>query len=72
MIIARRKVIDELCSWMFPIIFDVYEQGQKRGIERDSYQSRYLGFLSERLITYFFESRRERYKVVYCNKNFLM
>ena len=25
----------------------------------------------ERLITYFFESRREKYRVVYANKNFL-
>ena len=68
MIIARREVLDELCSWMFPIIFDVYEHC---GVKEDSYQSRYPGFISERLITYYFESRRDKYRVVYCNKNFL-
>ena len=71
MIIARREVLDELCSWMFPIIFAVYKHGEEMGIERTPYQSRYPGFISERLITYYFESRRDRYKVVYCNKNFL-
>ena len=71
MIIAKREVLSELCSWMFPIIFAVYEHGEKSGIERDPYQSRYPGFVSERLMTYFFESRRDRFNVVYCNKNFL-
>lgn len=71
MIIAGREVLDELCGWMFPIIFDVYEHSKQHGIERDSYQSRFPGFISERLITYYFESRRDKYNVVYCNKNFL-
>ena len=30
-----------------------------------------ISFMSERLISYFFDSRRDRYKVVYANKNFL-
>lgn len=68
MLIARREVLNELCSWLFPILFQMAEHG---GMKEDSYQNRYPGFLSERLITYFFESRRERYRLVYCNKNFL-
>lgn len=68
MLIARKEVLDKLCEWMFPILFAVSEFGGKK---EDAYQNRYPGFLSERLITYFFESRREVYKVVYANKNFL-
>ena len=68
MLIARREVLNELCSWLFPILFRMAEHG---GTKDDSYQNRYPGFLSERLITYFFERRRERYNIVYCNKNFL-
>lgn len=68
MLIARREVLNELCTWLFPILFAAAEHG---GAREDKYQNRFPGFLSERLITYFFESRRERYKVVYCNKNFL-
>jgi len=68
MFIARHQVKDELCSWMFPIIFALADHV---GTREDSYQNRYPGFISERLITYFFESRRDKYRVVYADKNFL-
>lgn len=68
MLIARKEVLDQLCEWMFPIIFAVAEHG---GEKKDSYMNRYPGFISERLITYFFESRMEKYRVAYANKNFL-
>lgn len=68
MFIMRREVLDDLCQWMFPILFNVAEQGE---ILEDSYQNRYPGFISERLISYFFDRNREKYKVVYADKNFL-
>lgn len=68
MLIARKEVLDNLCEWMFPILFAMEAHG---GEKEDSYQNRYPGFISERLITYFFESRGEIYRAVYANKNFL-
>lgn len=68
MFIMRREILNDLCKWMFPIIETVAE---RQGIRMDAYQNRYPGFLSERLITLFFEMHRERYKVVYADKNFL-
>ncbi len=68
MLIARKEVLDQLCEWMFPILFAVAAHG---GEKEDPYLNRYPGFISERLITYFFESRREEYRIVYANKNFL-
>ena len=68
MLITRKPVLDDLCDWMFPILFDVAQKGGERD---DKYQNRYPGFLSERLMTYFFESRRDKYKIVYADKNFL-
>lgn len=68
MLIAGKEVLNKLCEWMFPILFAVAEHG---GAKEDPYLNRYPGFISERLITYFFESRREIYRVVYANKNFL-
>ena len=68
MLIAKRKVLDELCSWMFPIIDAV---AITCGTEDNTYDNRYPGFLSERLMTYYFETKRNRYKVVYADKNFL-
>lgn len=68
MFIMRRQVLDELCAWLFPILFAVAEQG---GQKEDRYLNRYPGFLSERLITFFFERHRGSYRVVYCDKSFL-
>ena len=68
MFIMRREILNDLCKWMFPIIETVAAQ---QGIRGDAYQNRYPGFLSERLITLFFEMHRDRYKVVYADKNFL-
>lgn len=69
MFIMKREVLSELCSWMFPILFACAEA---IGEHEDNYQNRYPGFMSERLMTYFFERNRDKYKVVYADKNFLM
>lgn len=68
MFIMRKEILDALCSWLFPVLFRVTERiGQKA----DEYQNRYPGFLSERLISFFFEKNRKKYKVAYADKNFL-
>ena len=68
MLAVRRAVLDDLCEWLFPILFAVAEHG---GQKEDAYMNRYPGFLAERLITYFFERHSEQYRVVYADKNFL-
>lgn len=68
MLIARKEVYDRLCGWMFPILFKVAEMN---GTYPDRYQNRYPGFLSERMISLFFELHRDEYRVVYADKNFL-
>ncbi len=68
MFIMRREVLDALCAWLFPILFAAAEHG---GQKADGYLNRYPGFLSERLITFFFEKNRSKYRAVYSDKNFL-
>lgn len=68
MFIMRREVLDKLCTWLFPILFAVAGHG---GQKEDSYLNRYPGFLSERLMTFFFEKNLEKYKIVYSDKTFL-
>ena len=68
MFIMKKRVLDDLCAWLFPILFICAEHGGKR---EDGYQNRYPGFLSERLMTFFFEKKRDQYRVVYADKNFL-
>lgn len=68
MFVMKKNIMDDMCRWLFPILFAVTEHG---GTKNDKYMNRYPGFISERLITYFFEKNREKYKVVYADKNFL-
>lgn len=68
MLIARKEVYDGLCEWMFPILFEV---AKKNGTLADRYQNRYPGFLSERLISFFFDYHRKDYRTVYADKVFL-
>ncbi len=68
MFIMKRQVLHELCSWLFPILFICAEHGGER---KDGYQNRYPGFLSERLMTFFFEKNRNEYRIAYADKDFL-
>ena len=68
MFVMKREVLDALCGWLFPILFKVAEYG---GEKANSYLTRYPGFISERLISLYFEINREKFKLVYADKNFL-
>lgn len=68
MVILKKEVYHALCEWMFPILFYV---ANKCGEEANKYDNRYPGFLSERLISYFFEANKDKYKRVFADKNFL-
>lgn len=68
MLIAKKEVYDRMCEWMFPVLFEV---AGMNGSFSDRYQNRYPGFLSERLISFFFELHEDEYKIVYADKNFL-
>lgn len=68
MFVMKREVLDVLCTWLFPILFQVANHG---GQKEDSYLNRYPGFISERLISLFFEINRSRFNLVYADKNFL-
>ena len=68
MFVMKREILDALCTWLFPILFQVANHG---GQKEDSYLNRYPGFISERLISLFFEINRSRFNLVYADKNFL-
>lgn len=48
MMIARKEVFDEYCLWLFDILFEVEKRIDISSY--DEYQSRVMGFLSERLL----------------------
>lgn len=57
MLITRKEVLDEYCSWLFPIIFAV-EPSLNLG-SREPYQQRAMGFLSERLFNLWLYTKPE-------------
>ena len=59
MIIAKKEVLDEYCSWLFDILFEVEKHLNLDSY--DEYQRRMMGFLSERLIRVWILNRN--YKV---------
>ncbi|MCI8417109.1 MAG: DUF4422 domain-containing protein [Lachnospiraceae bacterium] len=69
MFIMRREILDEFCAWLFPILEAVVIHG---GQKKDAYWNRYPGFISERLLTFYFVRKSADYKVVYADKNFLV
>ena len=68
MFIAKWEVLDNLCSWIFPILDAVVDHG---GTKEDIYMNRYAGFISERLITLFFYINEDKYKIAYADRIFL-
>lgn len=68
MFIMRRDILRDFCSWMFPVVFAC----EKRiGIKEDTYQNRYPGFLSERLLNVFLYEHRNEYNIFIANKKYL-
>jgi hypothetical protein len=67
LMIAKRDVFDDLCSWLFPILFKTMDKCRTLN---NNYQNRYPGFLSERLITLYFHQNK-KVRVVYADKVFL-
>lgn len=68
MFIMKKCILNDMCRWMFPILFACADHIGER---EDAYQNRYPGFLAERLMSFFFERNREKYRIVYADKNFL-
>ena len=68
MFIARKEILNAYCEWLFPILTYCEE---KCGRKTDAYQNRYIGFLSERLMSIYFLHHEYEYKIVHTEKIFL-
>lgn len=68
MCILRRKVLDDLCKWMFPIVMEVEEIV---GDIEDPYYNRYAGFCTERLITLYFLYNKNHWNIAHAEKVFI-
>lgn len=68
MFIARKEILDEYCSWLFPVLTYCED---KIGRKEDVYQNRYIGFLAERLLSIYFLHNQDKLKIVHARKHFI-
>ncbi len=68
MLIARRKVFDDYCSFLFSVLGRTEELTTPKGWER---ADRFAGYLGENLTTLYFMANRDRLKIIHAGKIWL-
>lgn len=59
MFFTSRETLNDYCKWLFDLIIPVAERFQREDFHRyPHYYSRMIGFIAERLLTYFVTSRK--------------
>ena len=54
MFVCRRALLNEYCNWLFPLIIPIAERFKTEDFNKyHHYYSRMIGFIAERLMTYF-------------------
>ena len=61
-ILAKKRVLRDYCTWLFPVLMRVEELSVPKGSERSD---RYLGYMGETLETLYFMKNAERLNVVH-------
>lgn len=69
MFIMRRRILEDYCKWLFPILFYCEEHCEEK---EDTYQNRYIGFLAEHLLSIYFLYHEKDYQIVHVKKHFVM
>lgn len=67
--LARRQVLEDYCSWLFPILERVEELSRPQGNER---ADRYIGYVGEMLATLYYMANRDKLNIVHTGCRFLI
>ena len=65
MFLARGRVVDELCNWMFPIFFRLEELCRSNSIVP---AKRYIAYFGESMMTWFFMKNADRIKTAHTGR----
>lgn len=68
-LLARKKVLSDYCSWLFPILSRAEELSEPKGCSR---KDRYIGYMGETLTTLYFMANRDRLNIVHTGYRFLI
>ena len=66
-IIAKSKVLDDYCSWLFPLLFGIEKLNDPEGIKPPN---RYMGYVAEVLETLFFMYNKDKYRITHTGCRF--
>ena len=68
-LIAKKKVFQDYCSWLFPVLERVEELSEPKGRDR---ADRYIGYLGENLTTLYFLYHKNDLNIVYTGRRMLV
>ncbi len=68
MVLARKEVLKEYCSFLFPVLERVEELSSPKGSERSD---RYVGYVGETLATLYFMYHKEKLNIMHTGCRFL-
>lgn len=68
-LLARRSVLRDYCSWLFPLLERIEELSRPKGGER---HDRYIGYMAESLETLYFMANKAKLKIVHVGCRFLV
>lgn len=70
MVIARNKIYDSYCEWIFRILFRMVEIEEKMGYGHAN--DRHIAYAAELLTSFYFTKNREKYKIAVTEYQFYM
>ena len=68
-ILAKRRVLEEYCAWLFPILFRAEEINDPKGRKLPD---RFIGYLGENLETLYFNYHKDRLWITHTGCRFLV
>lgn len=68
-ILAKKDVLDDYCSWLFPLLFRIEEINDPVG---EKTPNRYIGYIGETLETLYFMYHKDKLKIAHAGCRFLI
>lgn len=68
-ILAKKDVIDDYCSWLFPLLFRIEENNDPN---KEKEPNRYMGYVGETLETLYFMYNKDNLKIAHAGCRFLV
>lgn len=68
-ILAKKDVLDDYCSWLFPLLFRIEENNEPN---KEKEPNRYMGYVGETLETLYFMYNKDKLKIAHAGCRFLV